>query len=102
MNKRTEELFKNVDFLKKVSDMDPETAQKEFEREGSDITIDELKEIAVGLEKYIQNNGELTEEKLDDVNGGLLLTGTAIVLLTVPAVAAAGGMVIMNIKTRGW
>lgn len=70
MNNRTIELFKDEEFLKKVLVMSPADAQKEFEKEGGEITIDELNDIAAKINKVLQNNGELDEESLDEVVGG--------------------------------
>ena len=70
MNNRAMELFKDEEFLKKVLVMSPEDAQKEFEKEGGEITVDELNDIAAKINKALQSNGELDEESLDDVVGG--------------------------------
>lgn len=70
MDERTIELFKDEAFLKKVLVMEPEEAQKAFAEAGGTITVDELKDIAAQVNKFITSNGELDEGSLEEVTGG--------------------------------
>lgn len=70
MNEKAVELFHNKDFLEKVLLMSPEDAQKEIQKEGGVVSLEELKDIGDMVSKAIQNNGELEEESLDKVAGG--------------------------------
>ena len=75
MNEKMQALFQNEDFMKEVLPMTPEDAVKAFAREGVDITVAELKELAAqinaGITASNAANGELTEENLAVVTGGM-------------------------------
>lgn len=72
MNAISEKLLCDEEFLKKTASLSPEEAQKAFEAEGGDITIDELNEFAAAVNKFIANpDSEFSEEDLDAVAGGL-------------------------------
>ena len=70
MNEKTLELLHNKDFVKKILSLSPEDAQKEIEKEGGAISVDELKQIGETINNAIRSNGELDEESLEQVAGG--------------------------------
>ena len=68
MNAKTTELFENKEFLTSVLALTPEEAQKKFAAEGSDITVEELRELGDAINRKIQDD-ELKETDLEDVAG---------------------------------
>jgi len=68
MNDITLKLFNDKEFLKKVLPMKPEEAQKEFEANGSDITVEDLRELGNLINKA--TNNELGEDDLENIAGG--------------------------------
>ena len=96
MNDKLDELLQNVDFLSKVMPLSPEEAQKEFAKEGVEITADELNEIAALLKISQSENGELDEAALDGVAGGRLISKRLIEVLKRTA------FVIGPVRTPGW
>ena len=85
--KKFEEAFADQAFAEKVFAMtEPEDVQKAFAEKGIELSIDDVK--AIG-EKLSENaNGELKEDALDNVAGGVVITGvtTAAVIGCVVAV----------------
>ena len=70
MEEKIKELFANEEFMAKVLPLSPEEAQKEFAKEGVEITVDELNDIAEGIKLGLNQDGEFTAEELDAVAGG--------------------------------
>ncbi len=77
--KKLEELKKDSSFLEAVSQATTLEEVKElFEKEGVDVSLEELESICEANE-----NGELSEEDLDNVDGGVLggiVAGVGIIL----------------------
>ena len=72
MNEKAMEPFGNEEFLDKLSKMeDIEDVKKALAEEGVTLDVDAI------MAKVKIDDGELTEENLDDVSGGFLLTAAA-------------------------
>ncbi len=69
--------------------MSAEEAVKAINADGNDFTVDELKDLAKGLESVSEGSGELSEEALDNVSGGFVATCTAIYCAAVGVYAGA-------------
>ena len=66
-----EEAMKDQAFVHQLADAETvEAAQKVFAARGIEFTLDEVKAIAAGL-KANAANGELSENDLEDVAGGV-------------------------------
>lgn len=78
-----ERIEKLADFLKadvdranKLAEMSPEEVATVINNEGYDFTVDEIKEFGEGF-KAAAAQGELSEENLDQVSGGVILITAA-------------------------
>ena len=71
------ELLKDEETAKAVFGKSPEEAQVNLKARGLDFTVEELKELA---EKAVTSaDGELDENNLDDVVGGIVITAAVAV-----------------------
>ena len=71
------ELLKDEENAKEVFGKSPEEAQVNLKARGLDFTVEELKELA---EKAVAGaDGELDENSLDDVAGGIVVTAAVAV-----------------------
>lgn len=66
----TDFLGEDSERAKKLFDMDPQDAAKEMGSNGLDVSSDDLIEFGSKLAKYGET-GELSEDDLEDVAGGL-------------------------------
>lgn len=67
MNEKAIELFGNEEFLEKIENMESlEEVKSAFAENGVDLDVDAMKELVT------QNSEELSEDKLDDVSGGII------------------------------
>ena len=81
------ELLKDQDKANAFLSESVEETQKNLEKEGLDFTVDELVEIAEKVEKKENEGDELNEDSLDDVSGGVIGLGAALV---VPVIITCG------------
>ena len=91
---KIQELMKNEEFTKKLLSMEnPEDVQDLFEDNGVELTLDEVKQIGLTLDKFFSGeitaeqleqtaNGELSEEDLEQVAGGVILAAIATVVIS--------------------
>lgn len=107
--KKITELFQDEAFLKKANECQTmEDFYTLFNQNGAEIseeeTIDLISQIAEKRQKM--DNGELVEDDLDDVAGGVVLTGAAAVAccvgLGVVGVGVAAGAAYVAYQTLRW
>lgn len=66
-----ENLLKDKDFVKKISEMEtPEEVQRSFKENNIDFSIDEIKLIGKIVNEYIEKLHSLPEEELSKISGG--------------------------------
>jgi len=63
-----------VDYLIKLDT--PEDIQNAFKEKGVDLSLDEVEELVVEMVDAAGKYGELSEEDLDSVSGGFVITST--------------------------
>ncbi len=73
-DKLTGYLTSDPEHAKELLAMEPEDALKEINGAGYDFTLDELNDYCKAF-KLAVSEGELEEEALEDVSGGIVLTG---------------------------
>ena len=66
----TATLLKDTDFANEILAMEAADAAAALKAKGFDFTAEELSSFAEGLAEYLEENAELSEDDLDDVNGG--------------------------------
>lgn len=71
---KIKEVMNNDEFVTRIVKLDdPELVQKAFSEQGIDFTLEQINQIAESvLSNYSYENGELPEEALDAVSGGVL------------------------------
>ena len=92
MNEKWLPVLENEELMMKVVPMKPEEAQQVLAENGYNFTMDEILEMGKALYaiRTKQNsNGELSEEDLEDVAGGI---NWKVVEFTVKAAAKAAGV----------
>ena len=95
---KIKEVFSDEEFVKSLVAMEtPEEVQKALAEKGIDLSIDEIKAVAELLEK--RANGELTDEDLENVAGGLGAI-TALVIYGVSMAAFIAGSAAVNAVKR--
>ena len=93
---RIKEIFADEEFVKEFfSKETPEEAQAMLAEKDIDVSIEELiaiKNIVDEKLKSVENgeDDEICDDDLENVAGGMLLTGTAFVLITVAVPAVLG------------
>ena len=87
LNEKWIPVFENEELAKKIVPMQPEEAQKALAENGFDFTIDEI--IEAGNELYAmreqQMSGELDEDDLENVSGGISIVAVGIICKCVGA-----------------
>jgi len=63
-------LTNDMDFAKEIAEMEAEDAAKALQAKGFDFTAEELCAFVDDLNAFLQENGQLNEEDLDNVAGG--------------------------------
>lgn len=87
-----EELIKNEEFMKKLESAEsPEEAVALFKENGVEVTVEELEKIAK------MGSGELDEEMLDDVAGGIII-GVPLTIAAAVAIGVAVGKIFAKKK----
>ena len=93
---RIKEIFADEEFVKEFfSKETPEEAQAMLAEKDIDVSIEELVAIKNIIDKKLQaaadgEDGELCDDDLENVAGGVLLTFTGFVLITVAVPAVLG------------
>ena len=93
---RIKEVFADEEFVKEFfSKETPEEAQAILAEKDIDVSIEELVAIKNIIDEKLQaaengEDGELCDDDPENVAGGVLLTGTAFVLITVAVPAVLG------------
>lgn len=75
LDPRWEPVFENEELAMKIAPMQPEEVQKTLAENGFDFTLEEILETGTELYKLresMDKSGELSEDDLDDVAGGLV------------------------------
>ena len=113
---KIQELMKNASFIKKLLGMEnPEDVQDLFEDNGVALTLDEVKQIGLMLDKVFSGeitaeqleqaaSGELSEDDLEQVAGGVILAGIATMIITgvFAAGAAYGSYKAVEVTVTNW
>jgi len=99
-----QELLKKVladsDFTKSLLNMEnPEDVQAALKEKGVDITLEEINTIRKALEQ--QENGELSDDDLEDVAGGSLTIAAALGIAAIIG-ASVGGAIKLGEKVTEW
>lgn len=68
----------DIDRAKKLLEMAPEAAMNEINAAGHDFTVEEIVEFGKQLQAAAAQEGELDEEALNNVAGGLVVEGVVI------------------------
>lgn len=71
-------LNSDIERAKELLSMSPETAVVKINASGYDFSLEEIVEFGSQLQAAAEQDGELTEESLCDVAGGLVVAGVAI------------------------
>ena len=76
----TKYLSADADKAEKLLGMEPEKALEEINAAGFDFTMDELNEYCAAFKAAVavQGEGELNADALDNVAGGIVLTGAMV------------------------
>lgn len=101
-------LTADVNKAKELVDLPVEDAVKAINADGFDFTVDELKEFGTQLQKIAEkmnSNGELSADVLEDVAGGLVVSGAVAAALitsgtTLFLAGVTGGYKVA--RDRGW
>lgn len=70
----TKILSADINSAQELLAKEPEEALVEINNSGNDFTIEELKEYCLAFKNSVIQEGELTEESLDEVSGGVVVT----------------------------
>ena len=93
---RIKEIFTDEEFVKEFfSKETPEEAQDMLAEKDIDVSIEELIAIKNIIDEKLQaaendEDGEICDDDLENVSGGVLLTGTACILVVVAVPAVLG------------
>ena len=69
------DLSKDENFLKRILKKDTaEEIQQEFKNQGVNITLDEIHKLRNITEIYLKNNGEISDETLNNITGGITMS----------------------------
>ena len=112
MNEATiREVFSNEEFVKGLFQLEmPEQVQQALRQKDITLSVDEIVKIRELLLKRLETGEELSEEELESVNGGAVVTCVLLIaalfagaLIGGAAVGAGviGGAYIVNDKTSG-
>lgn len=99
--KMLEKLSKDEEFMKKLGNaVDPEQLQKAFGEYGVQITLEEAAQVIENAKALPDN--ELTEDDLDAVSGGILVStlGGWLICCAVVYAAATFGKIALNRRRR--
>ncbi len=92
------ELFSDEAFVSSIMEMEnPEDVQKALSAKGLELSLAEIKAIQEALSS---NEGELSEDELEDVAGGVAFT--AIISALIIGGAAAGGAFTAGKAVHKW
>ena len=69
-NEKLQSLLKDEAFVERLLKMTPEEVQKALEEEGVHFTVEEINQAGEAIKAIAENDGELTEEALENVAGG--------------------------------
>jgi lactobin A/cerein 7B family class IIb bacteriocin len=97
------ELFSNEEFVKSIMELEtPEEVQEALRKEDIELSTDEIVKILNLVEKKSSDDGELTEEDLESVSGGILGIFISLIVVGILALAgmATGGA--MSLNRRRW
>ena len=75
-------LAADQDRAQALLELSPEEAVAKINADGNDFTVEEVKEFGETLQK-VTKTGELNENELEDVSGGVIGTATAIAIAKV-------------------
>ena len=99
---RIKEALSDESFTKELFALETaEEAQVKLREKGIELSLDEINAIPKTLRKMYDSNGELSEDALEDVAGGVIATGTAAAIL-IGASIEGGSMLIAAAIKRGW
>ena len=90
------EVFSDVTFVKRLFAMEtPQEVQVALKEKNVELSIEEIVNTRKLLVKSAENGGELSEEELQEVSGGFVVSGTLIsciagVLAGIGVIAGAG------------
>ena len=87
---RIKEAFSDQEFTKELFEMEKaEDAQAKLQEKGIKMTLDEVKALGKALQQAHSNNGELSEDALENVAGGIAAEITAGIILGVCTIGGA-------------
>lgn len=100
MEEKIKALLESEGFIDKMlACEEPEQVQALFAENGIELSLEEVKAIGAGLESALNNEeGELDEDALEEVAGGVAVTA----VISVTAALIAGGIKVGAAITRNW
>ena len=95
------EIFSDEAFLKSLSEMETaEEVQAALKEKGLDLSIDDILKIQKTLTS--QENGELSEDEMENVAGGFAISATVMAILGVCGATASVGGFVNTVTNRRW
>lgn len=102
MEARIKEAFADEQYVKELFALEkPEDAQAKLREKGISMTLEEVKAIPQALQMLQANDGELSEDALEDVAGGFAVTASVLGAAVAMFVGGAGVGVAASVA-RGW
>ncbi len=93
-------LISKKDFMQGIANADTvEELQALFSANGLEMTIEEIEQSLEAVSTQT-TNGELNEESLDNVNGGVVVCGTILLTSAFVTCVASAGKLALAYKTR--
>lgn len=94
-NERTEAIAKYLlddeKRAQEVLSLSPEEAVSRINSDGNNFSVEEIQEFGENLKYVASQNGELSEDQLSDVSGGVIAAAAAAVYLTCVSIGVALG-----------
>ncbi len=76
MNEKLNALLKDQDFIEKLTNSETDTdVQALLTENGVELTLEEINAIKKGVDAHISGDGELSEDELENVAGGIDIGG---------------------------
>jgi lactobin A/cerein 7B family class IIb bacteriocin len=97
---KIKELFSDEAFVDSILEMEtPEEVQKALSDKGVELSLEEIGTIKDTL---ASSDGELSENELEEVAGGVVITATTVICAAIIGSAAIGGTVSLGKAVNTW
>ena len=92
------ELFQDERFVSDLLEMEePEQIQTALRDQGIEMSLEEVKTVGAICEKLIEKDGELTEEDLEEISGGVVFMATLTTAVTIAQIILVGGSIVSKV-----